>query len=89
MFKVTYLPDRSVQFYGNGQEEVCVEFVIRANKSLGDYGTAEENAEIENPENYMVEELYSRDLLREIEALVNDKNHTAHFDGAILTITDY
>jgi len=88
MLRITYKPDEDVRFYYIGDEECGVEFAVDANKSVGDYGTPEENAEMENRENYVVEELSHRDILREIESLVNN-GYIAHYNGAILTITNY
>lgn len=89
MLKITYTPDSTVRFYYFGMEEVGIDLAIEANKREGDYGTPEDNAEMDNRENYVVEELAHRDVLREIEDLVNDKNNIAQYDGAILTITSY
>jgi len=89
MLRITYTPDEDVRFYYVGAEECGVEFAIGANKSVGEYGTEEENQEVENPDNYVCEELSNRDLLSEIEMLVNNKNFEARYNGAILTVTSY
>jgi len=89
MLKITYTPDSDVMFYYLGNEGVGIDFAIEANKGLGDYGTEEENLEMENPDNYEVEELGSRDVLSEIEMLVNNKSFDAEYNGAVLIITSY
>lgn len=89
MLKITYKPDKDVMFYYAGQEEVGIEYAIKANSSLGEYGTDEENAELYDPDNYVVEELTSRELFSEIEMLVNNKNFNAEYNGAILTVSNY
>ena len=88
MLKITYTPDEDIWFYYFGDEEMGLDYAIEANKNAGYYSTPEENAEVENPENYVGEELYHREILREIAILVNG-GYTAHYNGAILTVTNY
>ena len=89
MLRITYKPDKDVMFYYAGQEEAGIKFAIKANKSLGEYGTEEENKAVEDPDNYVVEELTSREVFSDIEMLVNDKNFNAKYNGAILTVSNY